>query len=147
MFPDFNMLDGYWIFPDGKTVYSSARQCDLPVEDEQYQAYIAAGGVTATYPIFEDRVTPNRAEMVEMMSQHGVIAYPDAPEQKIAEIKARLSVIDSESVRPLRAVANGEATKYDTEKLAALDAEAAQLRAELAALAEPAQPSKTKKKK
>ena len=42
--------------------------------------------------------------------------------------------IDAASVRPLRAIANGDATQDDREKLAALDAEAASLRAELAGL-------------
>ena len=67
----------------------------------------------------------------------------DAPEKTADErrkdeaqaIKARLRDIDSESVRPLRAIASGTQTATDTEKLAALDEEAASLRGELAALA------------
>ncbi len=51
-----------------------------------------------------------------------------------AEILAQLAEIDAASVRPLRAVVNGEAVQEDRDKLAALDAEAADLRAELAAL-------------
>ena len=47
---------------------------------------------------------------------------------------ARLSKIDADSVRPLRAIVNGEAMQEDRDKLAALDAEAETLRAELAAL-------------
>ena len=54
--------------------------------------------------------------------------------QRRAAILARLEELDAESVRPLRAIVRGEATKDDTDKLAALDAEAAALRLELAAL-------------
>lgn len=54
--------------------------------------------------------------------------------QRRAEIIARFTQIDVDSIRPLRAIAQGEATEADKEKLAALDAEAEELRAELAAL-------------
>ena len=49
-------------------------------------------------------------------------------------IRARLAAIDADSIRALRAVARGKAIKADTDKLDALDTEAAALRAELAAL-------------
>jgi hypothetical protein len=55
-------------------------------------------------------------------------------EQHRSEILSRLASIDSDSARPLRAIATGNATEYDTEKLSALDEEAATLRAELAGL-------------
>jgi hypothetical protein len=65
-------------------------------------------------------------------------APPPTPEEiaaaRKAEILARLAAIDADSVRPLRAIANGEGTDFDTQKLAALDAEAAGLRDELAGL-------------
>ncbi|GKT12942.1 MAG: hypothetical protein ISEC1_P1934 [Thiomicrorhabdus sp.] len=51
-----------------------------------------------------------------------------------AEITERLNAIDTESIRPLRAVANGTAVAFDTDKLAALDAERAALVVELGAL-------------
>lgn len=54
--------------------------------------------------------------------------------QRKAEIFARLSAIDLETVRPLRAVTAGAGTEYDTNKLAALEAEAKELRDELATL-------------
>jgi hypothetical protein len=64
---------------------------------------------------------------------------PPTPEelaaQRKAEILARLAAIDIDSIRPLRSLAEGAATDYDTDKLATLEAEAAELRAELAALA------------
>lgn len=56
-------------------------------------------------------------------------------ERRKAEIMARLAEIDTASVRPLRAIAQGEAMQEDSDKLAVLDAEAAALRLELAALA------------
>ncbi|MDR0339502.1 MAG: hypothetical protein LBH65_04420 [Desulfovibrio sp.] len=57
-------------------------------------------------------------------------------EQRCAEIIARFAQIDADSVRPLRAIARGEATEADQEKLAALDAEAEALRLELVSLAD-----------
>lgn len=64
---------------------------------------------------------------------------PDpTPEERAAqrrmEILTRLKDIDADSVRPLRAMANGEAAEEDRAKLAALDVEAVALRAELAGL-------------
>jgi hypothetical protein len=44
---------------------------------------------------------------------------------------ARLAEIDREAIRPLRAVAAGTQTTADTDKLAALEAEAGQLRSTL----------------
>ena len=52
-------------------------------------------------------------------------------ERERQEAKARLAEIDKESVRPLRAVAAGTQTQADTDKLAALEAEAETLRAKL----------------
>ena len=54
--------------------------------------------------------------------------------ERAADIHTRLSEIDVESVRPLRAVTAGTATAFDTDKLAALDTEAEALRLELASL-------------
>lgn len=53
---------------------------------------------------------------------------------RTAEIKARLSEIDFESIRPLRAKADGNSTEEDEAKLSALEAEAVTLREELEAL-------------
>jgi hypothetical protein len=54
--------------------------------------------------------------------------HPDpAPEGRLAEI-------DAASVRPLRAIAQGETVQADHDKLTELDAEAAGLRVELAGL-------------
>lgn len=55
-------------------------------------------------------------------------------EDRIAEIDARFKAIDLESLRPLRAIASGTETQADRDKLAGLDAEAEQLRAERATL-------------
>lgn len=48
--------------------------------------------------------------------------------RRVAEIDARLTAIDIEAVRPLRAIAAGVGMQFDTDKLAALEAEAAVLR-------------------
>jgi hypothetical protein len=51
-----------------------------------------------------------------------------------AEITVRLAEIDTASIRPLRAIADGTATDFDMQKLANLEAEAATLRDELAGM-------------
>ena len=53
---------------------------------------------------------------------------------RTAEIKARLSDIDFESIRPLRAKEAGNPSEEDFAKLSALEAEAVTLREELEAL-------------
>jgi hypothetical protein len=57
---------------------------------------------------------------------------PLPPEMRRWRIIARLSEIDTLSARPLRAIATGEKTQPDMDKLFALNAEANALRAELA---------------
>lgn len=64
----------------------------------------------------------------------GPSAETIAKQKRKQEIIARLAAIDAASVRPLRAVADGTATDFDRQKLAALEAEAATLRAELQGL-------------
>lgn len=54
--------------------------------------------------------------------------------QKEAELKGKLALLDIESIRALRAVAEGTATQADHDKLASLETQAAGYRAELAAL-------------
>lgn len=55
-------------------------------------------------------------------------------ENKIKKIIDRLSIIDLESVRPLRSKISGAGTSYDDEKLAILDSESKSLRAQLSSL-------------
>jgi hypothetical protein len=67
-------------------------------------------------------------------------AKPEPTPEELAaarktEIIARLAEIDIASIRPLRAIADETATDFDREKLATLEAEAAELREELAKLA------------
>lgn len=57
------------------------------------------------------------------------------PLDRSKTIDARLAAIDVEAIRPLRAIVIGAGTQFDTDKLAALEVEAATLRAERAALA------------
>ena len=56
------------------------------------------------------------------------------PNPRIAQIKTRLAVIDTESIRPLRAKSTGKGKQEDTAKLEALDNEADALRLELSGL-------------
>lgn len=55
-------------------------------------------------------------------------------QKRVQEIRQRLLEIDTESIRPLRATADGSATEFDTQKLATLEQEATALRTELASL-------------
>lgn len=55
---------------------------------------------------------------------------------RIVEIKSRLAEIDSESIRPLRAVLADTATDADKSKLTELENEAIELRTELSNLEE-----------
>lgn len=48
------------------------------------------------------------------------------------DMRARLKVIDTLCLRPLRAVAAGAATQEDLDKIAALESEAASIRLQLA---------------
>ena len=55
---------------------------------------------------------------------------------RAAEIARRFSEIDRERIRPLAAIVAGVGTDEDKSRLAALEQEAAQLRAELAEMEE-----------
>lgn len=55
-------------------------------------------------------------------------------EQNLDEIKVRLMQIDLDSVRSLRAIAAGESTQTDIDKIAKLTAEANALREQLSTL-------------
>jgi len=82
------------------------------------------------------------AAIHEYVQRHPDVLRPESlpvlPEQTEEErlqaayagIDARLEAIDRESIRPLRAIADGSATDADTEKLAALAQVAAALREE-----------------
>ena len=55
-------------------------------------------------------------------------------ERRVQEIRQRLSEIDTESIRPLRATVDGSATEFDANKLATLEQEATALRTEMKSL-------------
>lgn len=54
----------------------------------------------------------------------------------IAQKKKELAQIDLESIRPTRAIQNGTATEFDTQKLAGLEDRAEQIRKEIRNLSE-----------
>lgn len=62
------------------------------------------------------------------------LSQVEIDQQRIDEIKQQLTELDAQAVRPLRAIAAGTATDADTDKLREIEAKAAGLRAELAAL-------------
>lgn len=73
------------------------------------------------------------AQSVGIDEYYSEVQPPVAPD-RLGEILQRLSAIDIESIRPLRAIAADSATGADMEKLAALDEEADSLRKELSSL-------------
>ncbi len=75
-----------------------------------------------------------RAEMVAAGTLTQAEADALDKQDRITAIKSRLSAIDAESARPLRAVIAGTATDADRQKLTNLETEAQTLRAELTAL-------------
>ena len=74
----------------------------------------------------------------QQISKEVEIDMPDPTiiqnEQRSQDIKHRLSEIDIESIRPLRAMVDGSATEFDITKLANLEEEATILRKELSSL-------------
>lgn len=87
-----------------------------------------AYGAMALLPAGSVEITDAEAESIR------AAAAQVQPNPRIEEIRARLTQIDVDSVRPLRAVAAGTATDFDRDKLAALDVEADALRTELSIL-------------
>jgi hypothetical protein len=82
-----------------------------------------------------DRGNTDYRAYLEWAASNTALPADPGPSARRAEIIERLAQIDTDSVRPLRATFANTATTHDTKKLHALDAEAANLRAELAALA------------
>jgi len=54
--------------------------------------------------------------------------------QRRAEIIARMTLLDAESIRPLRAIVEGTGTDSDRQKLTLIESELAALRVEMAGL-------------
>jgi len=73
-------------------------------------------------------ITPEEAAALQAPTPEELAA------RRIAEIRARLSEIDAQSIRPSRAINNGTATDDDRARLAGLESEAEALRAELQAI-------------
>lgn len=121
---------GRWLIPDNATTLIP------PVPGAgQFTAWNGADwvlrNVPQPVPVPEPAPTPPQEPQPE--------PAPYVP-SRAEEIKARLSMIDMESIRPTRAVAAAiaagqPAPGFDVNKLASLEAEATTLRAELAGLA------------
>lgn len=93
--------------------------------------------IDTKYRVFENEAWHYRdipiAPVPEPISVPQVVE--ETPEQqRKKEILSLLDVLDLQSIRPLRAIANGTQTAADTEKLAFLDEQARLLRDELSSL-------------
>ena len=74
-------------------------------------------------------VTPITMEEVHQINE-AKITPKQRKQARIAEIDAELSRLDTEAIRPLRAINAGTDTQYDRDKLADLDLQASTLRTE-----------------
>lgn len=97
------------------------------VEDHRGEVYYDVDG--QEFKITELGPVPD-----ELLTQPPPPTQEELYEKRKQEIYARLSQIDRESIRPLRAKLNGTNTQADDDKLAGLESEAQTLRDELAAL-------------
>jgi hypothetical protein len=99
------------------TVYAKTR--------EQLEAALAAATTDAERAQieFELSAIPEAVDMPFI---------PDYTPDRKSIILGELAQIDKDSIRPLRAMADNAVTDFDRQKLAQLDARAAELRAELA---------------
>lgn len=73
----------------------------------------------------------DKSQMIILDNGKVVLDQEKVNSKRKNEIYFRLSGIDIEALRPLRAVALGNAVNFDTEKLEALEKEANELRLEL----------------
>ncbi len=116
--PDSNFLESFdceqpkWVVKDGSELAGkilSNRYWDA-VEDEN-------GNLIDIVPIEPPEITRSAEEQTE-------------------ELKNRLDEIDRQAIRPLRAIAAGTATDEDRRVLAELEAQAEEIRAQMAELGE-----------
>jgi hypothetical protein len=91
-----------------------------------YQTGVEITELGVTLPVGASWEQPEKP--AEVMAEEERIA-------RIAEIDALLAQNELACIRPLRAIAAGNGTEFDTQKLAELDVEAEALRAERATLA------------
>lgn len=116
----YNPRNHYWLRQDG-TVYSSARQADVPADDADYLAWLAAGGVATRYPN-DEHGEESAAELAAVLAAYGLLAYPDPN----ADIDAQILALEGTvTQRRLREAALTEAGKA---WLADVDAQIATLR-------------------
>ena len=108
--------------------YTSSDETAIQVTLEDGSSY------TAPWPCYTWH-----AQAIQEAIDSGMVIEPwktdtelaqEAKRVRIGEIDARLLEIDTLSIRPLRAIQSGNATSFDTNKLATLDAETAALRTE-----------------
>lgn len=93
--------------------------------------------------LFVDPIVDNHANLTEIYAAefNAILLVNQTPTQaeldaqRVQEIENRLTEIDLESIRALRATARGQSTQFDINKLDTLEAEAELLRTELAGLA------------
>ena len=63
-----------------------------------------------------------------------IIKEAEEKQARISELKEQLDSLDTQTVRPLRAIVSGTDTEYDHTKLENIEAQAEEIRRELAEL-------------
>lgn len=134
----FNGLDPYWLIDTGQ-IYRPAQGAfvtDAPEEavETLYSKKTGVGEMVVADKAFL------RLEVLAGIARGNAWILNDelkTAADRRADIQAQLDAIDNASIRPQRAVSTGKGTPDDEAKLAALEAEAEALRAELAALGLP----------
>ena len=121
----------YWQIDDGR-VYGAA-EADF-VDGEAICGQIVA--LYADTSDTENLVVADAAFLRETVLFYGfpLAEVLKTDEDRRADILARLDAVDTATIRPQRSISTGKGTPEDQAKLAALEAEAEALRAELAAL-------------
>ena len=108
-----------WHNGKGEIEYTDARP-NLHIEGEaDYNKYVASY-VNHWQIAFDQSTLPPSPEELNQL--------------RIKEIQRQLELLDTASIRPLRALADGTATSVETDKLAELEQQASALRAELSTL-------------
>ena len=84
----YDPCNWYWLKKDGKTVFSSKRQIEVPIDDSQFQKWLAAGGIPAPYPK-DTRGNESRDEMNGILWDYGLRVHPLTAGELAVEEEAR----------------------------------------------------------
>ena len=111
----------YWLRESG-LVYGSADDRETTADDPAYRAWTAAGGRPTPYPK-DECGAESFDELMRVLRPYGL--------GRVNRLRAELDALDTASIRPLRALADGSGAAEDHDRLKEIEARAALLRIEL----------------